>query len=191
MTGMGEDSRLVESRMEVIEMEARSNNLMIHGIEESVSPSESNEPGGNRSIPRTNEEASQATLAFCNSHLGVAVTEADISTAFRLQRKGKDKSRPILVKFTSQRVRNLVYAARLSLRTKSPQHSTPIYINEHLTRQNAQLYAKARSLVNQKKVISAWTSAGHVFIRLPEAEGAKKVKISSQRMLDEYLGHQD
>ena len=193
MAALGEEINMVKSRIEVIEVDARLNNLIIHGIEESSPLAESNEPRNDRPFPRSNQEATLAVLELCNTRLGINVAETDISTAFRLQRKGKDKFRPILVKFTTQRVRDMVYMARLSLRNRSStqQHSALIYINEHLTKQNAQYYAKARSLVNQKKISSAWTSAGYVYVRLLEDQGGKKLKISSHQILEEYGGPLD
>lgn len=84
-----------------------------------------------------------------------------------LQSTGKDKFRPILVKFTSQ-----AYMGATETKAGSSQHTTQIYINEHLTRQNTQIYAKARILVNQKKVIiTAWISAGYVYYYRTSGKG--------------------
>ena len=86
----------------------------------------------------------------------------------------------------------MVYMVRLSMRNRSsPQHTALIYRNEHLTKQNARYYAKTRSLVNQKKISSAWTSAGYVYVSLLEDQGGKKLKISTQQILDECGGPLD
>ena len=56
----------------------------------------------------------------------------------------------------------MVYSSRISLRDSLKTFSNGIYINEHLTKTNAQLYAKP---VKEKKIATAWTSGGFVFIR--------------------------
>lgn len=224
-----EDTRRIETRLEAFEVDARSNNLLIHGLEESTLLSDSDEPQMDRDVPHSNQEESQmdrdlshsnqeesqmgrdlprsdrvamsarsnqeamlAVLTLCNTRLKLDVSQADISTAFRLQQKGKDRFRPILVKFTTQRIRNLVYASRLALKKNHlAPHATPVYINEHLTKGNARVYAEARSLVKQKKLFSSWTMAGYVYVRLSEDQGGKKLKILSMQSLDEFRRRED
>ena len=62
MAALGEEINMVKSRMEVTEVDARLNNLIIHGIEESTPLAESNEPRNDRSFPRLNQEATLAVL---------------------------------------------------------------------------------------------------------------------------------
>src|SRR6218665_1802313 len=219
-----EDTRMIETRLEAFEVDARSNNLLIHGLEELTLLSDSDEPQMDRDVPHSNQEESQmdrnlshsnqeesqmgrdlprsdrvamsarsnqeamlAVLTLCNTRLKLDVSQADISTAFRLQQKGKDRFRPILVKFTTQRIRNLVYASRLALKKNHlAPHAAPVYINEHLTKGNARVYAEARSLVKQKKLFSSWTMAGYVYVRLSEDQGGKKLKILFMQSLDEF-----
>src|SRR6218665_2137994 len=210
-----EDTRRIETRLEAFEVEARSNNLLIHGLEESTLLSDSDEPQMDRDVPHSNQEESQmgrdlsrsdrvamsarsnqeamlAVLTLCNTRLKLDVSQADISTALRMPQKGKDRFRPILVKFTTQRIRNLVYASRLALKKNHlAPHANPVYINEHLTKGNARVYAEARSLVKQKKLFSSWTMAGYVYVRLSEDQGGKKLKIFSMQPLDEFRRRQD
>ena len=181
-----EENESLKVRLDQAEVELRQNNLIIHGLEESVVQTGLENSGSGLSTLRANHEATSAVVSLCNSRLGLSVTEADISSAFRMPRRGKDKHRPIIVKFISLRVRNMVYMSRLTLK-KSPLGSadSAIYINEHLTKLNAQIYAGARRLVSQKKATSAWTSGGKIYVRLTEAQGGKAIRMSSLKNVDE------
>jgi len=51
-------------------------------------------------------------IAFCNDALNVDVLPADISIAHRLKADKKDATRPVIVRFTNRRVRNLKEAVK-------------------------------------------------------------------------------
>src|SRR6218665_1926140 len=105
-------------------------------------------------------------LNVCRDRLGLNLLDSDISTAHRIRRSGKDASRPIIVRFTSRDTRDSVFRARKALRSSSShQHSLPIYINEHLTQSNAQIYSVAWKLAKEGKIHSTWTSLS--FVTLP------------------------
>lgn len=163
-----ENSNLL-SRLSQLESEARLPNLVFHGVEEAPVP--------NASRDAAEKEAIQATLNLCTHTLGLLVTEADISTAYRLPRKGKEKFRPIIAKFNTIRIRNLVYRSRTQLR------KTSIFVNEHLSPVNAQIYARARTLVREGKASSSWTTGGSVFLMLSEGQDQKPIKIISLSVL--------
>lgn len=169
-TYLEEENERLRLRLDMTEMETRQNNLVIHGIQETedtIKPKHLAE-----------SEASQAILSLCNTTLGLSISDKDISAVYRIPAKGKEKHRPLIVKFTSQRTRNLVFSARSHLRKST------IYINEHLIPRNAQLHAKARSLVKTGSVASAWTAGGWVFLRRTDTPGEKPTKIVNMSDLD-------
>jgi hypothetical protein len=53
---------------------------------------------------------------FCMDMLGVEVQEQDISIAHRLKAGKKETTRPIIVRFATRRVRNLVLRAKKKLK---------------------------------------------------------------------------
>lgn len=165
-----EENEHLKSRLDLAENESRLSNLVVHGLPEPESTTGSKHP--------VNQEASQSFISLCNSSLGLTISEADISVAYRIPAKGKDKHRPLIVKFTAQRTRNQVFSARTLLR------KTSIYINEHLTVRNAQIYAKARALVKLGSASSTWTTGGWVFLRCSDAPGDKPTKITKLRDLE-------
>lgn len=129
----------------------------------------------------TDREASQAVLTLCNYTVGLSIPDSDVSTAFRQPKRGKEKFRPVLVKFVTIRARKLVYAARLLL------NKTLVYINEHLTPTNAQVYSKARRIVKDGKTASTWTAGGITFVRMTDEPGIKPMRLSSSGNLVKLL----
>ena len=62
-----------------------------------------------------------------------------------------------------------------------------IYINEHLTKKNADIARHARILRKEKKIQATWTRNGKVLIRLNGiSEEAKVVVIRELKDLDQY-----
>jgi|SRR6218665_538762 len=99
--------------------------------------------------------------------------QADVSTVHRLPTKNNASSAPIIVSFVNKRARNEIYAGKKLLRSQSDQSHPPvkIYINEHLIRLSAGLYAAARKLVKDKRLRSTWISAGCIYARESDAPG--------------------
>lgn len=160
-------------RLDQFDTEARLSSLVIHGLVESEVAHESKEAA--------EREATQATLTLCNSTLGLPIVESDIASAYRLPKKGKEKQRPVIVRFESSRIRNLIYKARFQLK------KTSVFINEYLTPKNAQLYARTRGLVREGRATSTWTASGLVYLKLTSDLGAKPIKILSLKELQELL----
>lgn len=190
LIALEETNEALRTRLDQAEAGARLNNLLIHGLEESMELTGYGDSKMDQLVPRADREASQAVVALCNMRLGLTISEADISTAYRIPRRGKDRHRPLIVKFVSQRIRNMVYRARTTLKKSSHGNGDSIiYINEHLSFHNAQIYAKARSLIKEKKAVSAWTFGGNVFIRLTEGQDEKPRRMTTLKNIDELLAH--
>lgn len=102
-------------------------------------------------------------IDFCNDSLGLRVTPQDISIIHRISASSKDTVRPIIVRFTNRRTRDAVYRARKLL--KDHNHSSRVYISEHLTKVSAGLFYEARQLQRQNKLSSAWTQGGQVYVK--------------------------
>ena len=172
-----EDNEHLRLRLDQFETELRLNSLIIHGLPEASTPT-----GGKTS---TENEPTKAVMDLCNTTLGLHIEEADVVCAYRLQKKGKDQHRPVLIKFETRGIRNLIYRARLKLR------KTSVYINEHLTALNAQTYAKARALVKSGKANSTWTMSGQTYIRLSPDPGAKVTRIRNLKDLQSLFPGMD
>lgn len=173
------------SKLEGIEHNQHLDNLIIHGLIETptgIIPSA--ESGSAPSSSPTLQSAIQSVLDLCTMRLHLPISEADISYAYRIPGNGKNLCRPLVVRFVSRRIRDQVYASRKTLRDGSDPRASTIYINEHLTRTNAQIYAKARGLVRARKIHSTWTAGGCVFIRQSASRSEKPKRVSSLSILE-------
>lgn len=180
---------------------SRRDNLIIHGIQPtSYADASSAPPPPNSSstsstlntglIESSNKASETAVLELCNGILGLDVNIKDISCAHRLSVNGSrpgssqqtpqrshqtDHTYPIIVRFTSRRVRDSVFNAKKQLKGQG----SNIYINEHLSPENSRLFKLARQLVKSKKLISAWTNNGVVYTRDSALPTARPRRIQS------------
>ena len=51
-----------------------------------------------------------------------------------------------------------------------------IYINESLTPKKSELFARARSLVKEKKMFNAWTRDGHIYMKKNSADNPRLIQ---------------
>jgi len=159
--------------MEALESYSRRDNLLITSL-----PVESYAEAANAgSDGEASQAVEQSVLQLCNEKLGVSISSADIYVSHRIKkRRQTDASRPVtIVRFTSRKARDAVYAARRHLKN----NVVPIYINEDLTKLTAELFHEARKLVKQKILNSAWTTAGTVYIRETGEPNCRPRKIIS------------
>ena len=102
----------------------------------------------------------KAVLDFCQNKLDIPIATQDISIAHRLKKSTNlTEAPPVIVKFTTRKVRDAVFAARRRLKESSPL----IFINEDLTKRSADLYRPAWTLVQIKTITSTWTHKSSVF----------------------------
>ena len=162
ITKLQSDLDNVTSRLHDLETSARRDNLVVTGLPiESYSEAASNT---NRTESVPNQTVEQTVLKLFNQQLGVAVQSEDISIAYRIKKKGASAnlSPPItIVRFTSRKIRETVYAARSRLKHSQDK----IFINEDLNKTTSDIFYKARKLVQEKVIHSTWTSACEVYIK--------------------------
>lgn len=135
------DNLRLKSRIDEIEAYNRIDNLIIKGLPETSFAEVA-------SADADQGENSDATLAavlnLCENILQVKINSEDISITHRLPKGSKDNFRPVIVRFSNRRAKDRVYAARRSLRKANI--TSPVFINEHLTKLNGRLAASCRVL---------------------------------------------
>lgn len=186
MTELMSENAQLKERLEQLEIYSRADNLTIHGIPEKSAAEVVSGQGASdgESLVDSNLATCDLVVELCNKRLGVAVARQDISTAHRLRSGKKEGHRPIVVRFTSRRVRDEVYRARRNLRQSlgSSNHShktAPVFINEQLTKTNAEIFFRARKLLRCKQITGAWTNNGEIFIKKTSSVNEKPSKIRS------------
>lgn len=160
MTSLEMENVQLRTKLDEVENLSRLNNVVIHGLPEP----NVGKTTASSAKSRSNQSSIPEIIELCTARLHLHIDEPDISFAYRIP--GKGKYRPLVVGLSHRRARDAIYDSRKLLRNMSNSDSPTIYINEHLTRMNSQLYAKARSLVKARKIHSTWTAGGRLTLQV-------------------------
>ena len=168
----------LSTRLEDQEIYSRAHNIIIRGLPEGGRSYASVLREGQSSadapaeddVGGRDESLEAQVLDLCCSTLGVKVESRDIAVTHRLRRGKADAHRPVIVRFTSRRVRDEVLRAKKKLFNfcsgKAP--AERLYVSEHLTAGVAKLFFEARKLQKDKKIHSVWTRNGLVQFKLTD-----------------------
>ena len=133
------------------------------------------------------EDTDARILALVNDEMDLAppLQLADIARSHRLGAPRPDaRSRAIIVRFTSDRVRDTVYRARTKLKDFNARNrNAQIYINDDLTTQRSKLAYECRKLKKEKRIADTWTFTGKILIK---DTGNKITEIRSTEQLRQY-----
>jgi hypothetical protein len=172
-----------DQRVEQLEAYSRIDNLIIHGIPETYAECTSTTTDTNANTENSSVTEA-AILKFFNEKLNVNIRSDDISVCHRLKKINKKAAfKPIIVRFTNRKARSAVLAAKKTIRDRND--CKGIYINEHLTTTASKLFNSARQICKDKKINSAWSWNGRIFIKLLDGHTIKN--ISSLTDLDAYM----
>ena len=120
----------------------------------------------------------QQVLQFMKSK-NIHLESQQISACHVLPRKDRTHPPAIIVRFVNRK--HKVEILRQSKKLKN----TGVYINEHLTKKNAEIARNGCILRKQDKIHSTWTRTGKVFVRLNGTpERAKVVVMRHLKELD-------
>lgn len=110
------------------------------------------------------DSTQQQVMDFLDSK-GITLDSTDIEACHPLPRKGTAKP-PVIVRFVSRKTKTALLKQGRKLK------GTNVFMNEHLTKKNADIAREARWLKKQNKIQSTWSSS-RVYIKLngpPEQE---------------------
>ena len=192
---VSEENKALKLKIDLIENQLRLDSLVIQGLPDSTYAEAASglvlgqdQPEfltASATLP-THTDTEGSVLTYLNDRLGLDVNKADIVSAYRIPRRKSGGHRPIIVRFATRRIRDMVYHARRQDKNARQSRNEPVYINEHLTKSNAELFARARSLVRDKKITRAWTAGGLVYIRRSEQAGDKPERVTCPSDLEKY-----
>ena len=104
----------------------------------------------------------------------------DIEACYSLSRKAKTGIPAILMKFVNREKNSLLRRSKMLKGSK-------VFINENLTKQNAEIAMKARKARKVGKIQGTWTINGKIYIKLKGTlEEAKVAWIRNVEELDKY-----
>ena len=166
-------------QLDDLECYSRNENIIIRGLPEQSAAERATQAVSLDDDPVLNEShlsVESTVQQFCMDILGVEVQEQDISIAHRLKAGKKETTRPIIVRFATRRVRNLVLRAKKKLKDCGKN----IFISEHLTKTNSELFYEARKMLKEKKIFATWTMNGLVHVKYTADARTKAVVIKSR-----------
>ena len=136
---------MLENRAEAAEQYSRRNCLRIAGV------------------PENQSENTDVYVIDLSRATEAEVSLDDIERSHRVGKpKNAGRPRDIIVKISSYRTRRKLYEARTKTRDRGYRG---VYINEDLTKSRSKLLLKARKMVKNKLVKSAWSSDGNILVR--------------------------
>lgn len=169
------------NRIDLLETYTRVDNLVIKGIPDTFAEVVTGTDSG--PDPASSDNTLKQVLSLCANNLKIDVGESDISITHRLPKGNKDKYHPIIVRFTSRRIRDNVYRAKKNLRGQfRTADGGGVYINEHLTKAHDSIFSECRKLVKTKKVDTAWTWHGITYVK--QLNGQIK-RVASMNVLEQ------
>ena len=140
-------------------------------------------------VPKTDNENTEELVLSIADAMGMEITSADISTAYRLPVK-KEKSNAaiprIYVKFTKRSTKRQMYGIRIKQKVTHEQlglsSTGKVYIHEHLTKTQNDLYFRAKDKTREASFKFIWTQDQRIYVR--DNVKSKRILIDTEDDLD-------
>ena len=116
-------------------------------------------------VKKMNKDTNETAIQIFKDYLVVNVTKSCIGTSHRL--KSANEKSPIIVKFLSYNLRNLVFLNKKKLKDLG------IKITEALTLQKRACFKRLTELRKKRLIHSNWTVDGKIFYTKPDNTSAK------------------
>lgn len=174
---------MLETRVEDLEQYSRINDVIISGLDTRHRSYASTVAARTGEDPPEKELISleQQVLQFFTSK-GISVEENGIEGCHSLPRKNQSDKPTIVMRFVNRKHKNLLLKQGRKLR------GTNVYVNDHLTKKNADIARKARYLRKLNKIQATWVRNCKVFVKLlGSPEEAKVLVIHETAELDKYM----
>ena len=107
-------------------------------------------------------------INFVKNQLNIDIDPYDVVAIHELPNKNKDIYKTI-VKFHFHETKSTIFKNIKKLK------DTNIYINDHLTKYNSEIFYKARNLLKDSKIKYCWTVNGITFIKKTESSEKEKI----------------
>ncbi|KAI2645669.1 Orotate phosphoribosyltransferase [Labeo rohita] len=166
---------LLENRVADLEQYTRMNDIIVTGLE--IKPRSYARAVTTLNEGETSEQddttVEQQVTAFLHSK-GIELDRSNIEACHSLPRRLKMDRPAIIVRFANRKHKTELLKQGRRLK------GTDVYLNEHLTKKNADIARQARLLRRQKKIQSTWTTNCKIFIKLNGTPEQAKVLVIRQ-----------
>jgi len=172
---------VLEKRLDDLEQYSRINDLTVSGLQ--TKPRSYARVETMDALPMVSdiESLEQQVINYLGEK-GIQIQTADIEACHPLSRKKKKENPDIILRFVNRRRKVEVLKQGHKLRGSN------VYLNEHLTRKNANIARQVRVLRKEKKIQATWTTNCKIYIKLNGTpEEAKTLLIGELLELDQYV----
>lgn len=174
----------LENRVSDLEQYSRMNDVIVTGLQirpRSYAKAAAENKGDDEPSELDAISVEQQVAAFLQTK-GIAMDCNDIEACHTLPRRNdKDKSTAVIMRFVNRKRKTALLKQGRKLKGSN------VYLNEHLTKRNADIARKARFMKKEKKIQSTWTTNCRVYIKLNGTpEEAKVLYIRSIEELDKH-----
>lgn len=165
----------LDSNVNDIDRFQKMNNLVIRGLPEIDYAERAADNGQEEGRANsTNPSTKRNVINYIKENLNINLREEDIESAYRIRSTGRETTRPIIMRLTSVSIRNNILAARKTLTYNRGGNRPNVFFSEHLTKQNADIFAKTRKLKAERRLATTWTKNGLVYIKI-QADSVPKI----------------
>lgn len=153
----------LEDRLNELEQESRGKNIEIKGIAE-----------------QSGEELKKVVVTLANKLGDALIEEKDIEAVHRVSNMNNKSPKDIIVQFKDRDHRNrMLYRKKGKIYSKDVVGGNcvnQVYINEHLTPYNKQLFWEAKNKSREQNFRFVWIKDGKIFVRRNEKERAYRIR---------------
>jgi hypothetical protein len=166
----------LEDRVDDLEQYSRREDIIISGLKPDISFKEivTGEPDSETEYTKTivEDRVEQQIIKFMKEN-DIPLEEEEISACHTLGKKRDDGTQNIIVRFVNRKTKTRILSKGANLK------GTNVYVNEHLTKKNADLAKAARKLKKDGKIHKTWTRDCKVFIKETMRGKSKLVRTSA------------
>ena len=181
---------MLERRIDDLEQYSRLEDLIITGLatkhrsyaRATATGGGAAEPGGDESPAEELQTLEEQVVKFFKSS-DMPLESKNIAACHTLPIKNRNSVPAIIVRFVNRKHKSEL------LRQAKKLKGSDVYLNEHLTKRNAEIAKQARTMKKAKKIQATWTRNCKVMIKLNgEPEEAKVIMIKDLKELEKYNG---
>jgi len=170
----------LERRIDELEQNARGNDLIISGLD-IRNRSYSSVAAGKEDISSEEQQSLEYQVMQFFKTKDINIESENVSSCYSLPRKNKQTKPAIVLRFVATKHKRDILKQGKKLK------GSDVYINEHLTKKNADIARMARNLRKQMKIQATWTRNGKVIIKLNGTpEEAKIITVRDLRELERF-----
>ncbi|CAH0401913.1 unnamed protein product [Chilo suppressalis] len=124
---------------------------------------------------KSDAELANNAVSLLQKHLGLCeITGESIKACYRLGRYKEGRNRPVVIEFTGQHIRSLIWKNKTRLK------GSDLVLEEFLTRSRQSAFRAAREHFGMKSV---WTSSGNICISTPDGNKVRILSMDELNML--------